>query len=124
MKQNGFTLVEVLVALVILTVAFSALVVSIGENARNIGFMEKKTAASWVASNVFARAQLGLLNLNQQTKQSSGEEAMLGEAYQWSLSITSTENTFVNELNVEVKSSGKVGALLNQVGFMRGENES
>jgi len=122
-QENGFTLVEVLVALVVLTIAFSALMVSLSENARNIGFLEKKTSANWVASNVLAQAQLGLLNLNLQTRKASGEEEMLGNSYTWQLSIDSTENSSVNKLEVNVGSENKEGTILNMVGFMRGEDE-
>lgn len=122
-QKNGFTLVEVLVALVILTIAFSALMVALNENARNIGFLEKETAANWVATNVLAQAQLGLLNLNRQTGKADGETEMLGENYSWKLIVATTENKSVNKLEVSVSSDDDGDEVIHMEGYMRGQNE-
>ncbi len=123
-KLKGFTLVEVLVALVVLTVAFSALMVSLNETVRNVGFLKNETAANWVASNVMAQAQLGVLKLNSQTGKMNGEEVMLGKNYTWQLKVSSTENEKVNQLDVEVSEENKKGVILSLVGYMRGGDEN
>ena len=122
-QENGFTLVEVLVALVVLTIAFSALMVALNENARNVGFLENETAANWVATNVLAQAQLGLLNLNRQTSKDSGQQSMLGKTYSWELTVGTTDNRWVNEMEVSVSSEDGKQIVLEMTGYKRGANE-
>jgi type II secretion system protein I len=50
-QENGFTLIEVLVALVIVTLAVSALLGTVTSSASNVIYLKDKTLAEWVALN-------------------------------------------------------------------------
>ncbi len=59
-RSSGFTLLEVLVALVIVALGMSALLETLTQSARNIGALRDKTVAEWIALNQLALARLNL----------------------------------------------------------------
>lgn len=58
--RRGFTLLEVLIALVVLGVALGALIKAGSEHARNTAYLQERTLAGWVASNLLADYEAGL----------------------------------------------------------------
>lgn len=117
MSQTGFTLLEVLIALVILSVAFAAMMYSINNSTRTVSHIEETSLAKWVASNVISRAQLGLLN-----DVSGGSEQQLGRTFYWKVDRKSTPNRQVDELQVQVSRSPDSTAILNMSAYLlRGE---
>lgn len=101
MKKNhssewGFTLIEMLIALVIVSISFSAVILSVNENARTLLKLQETVAANWVGEDIISRAQLGLLKAN------AGTEQMLNLNWRWELRVKSTENEFVQELQVTI----------------------
>ncbi len=59
-SQRGFTLVEILVALVIVVLGMSALMGSLSSSARSVIYMQDKTLAEWVGLNQVALMRLKL----------------------------------------------------------------
>ncbi|WP_018881434.1 type II secretion system minor pseudopilin GspI [Thioalkalivibrio sp. ALE30] len=57
---RGFTLLEVLIALVVLGVALGALIKAGSEHARNTAYLQERTLAGWVASNLIADYEAGV----------------------------------------------------------------
>lgn len=57
-RQGGFTLIEVLVALVIVAFGMSALLAALSSSADNISALREKTLAEWVGLNQIADARL------------------------------------------------------------------
>ena len=53
-KQSGFTLIEVLVALVIVSLGIVSVIQVTSQHVSNISELEKRMLASWVASNHIA----------------------------------------------------------------------
>lgn len=67
MKQNariisirGFTLVEVLVALVIVALGLTALMITVSSSARSSGYLRDKALAQWIALNRLVEVRLSL----------------------------------------------------------------
>ena len=58
--RRGFTLLEVLIALVVLGIALGALIKAGSEHARNTAYLQERTLAGWVASNLLADYEAGL----------------------------------------------------------------
>src|SRR6185437_12790336 len=55
---RGFTLLEVLVALVVVALGMSALLETLTQSARNLAALRDRTVAEWIAMNQLALARL------------------------------------------------------------------
>lgn len=60
MRQPGFTLLEVLVALAIVALGMGALLAALTSSAGNVQALREKTLAQWIALNQVADARLNL----------------------------------------------------------------
>ena len=105
-KRNsgkGFTLIEVMVALLIVGVALSAMLVRIQGFIDNTIYLREKTLASWVALN-----QLDLLKLTNQTTYQllegkvSGEAEMADRQWLWMITPVETEAEGYQQLQISV----------------------
>lgn len=86
MRERGFTLVEVLVALAVIAIALPALLLGIMSNLDGTGYMREKVIAQWVAANRLSE----LRAVNQITgkipsSKASGKEEMAGREWYWSV---------------------------------------
>jgi general secretion pathway protein I len=66
-KPRGFTLVEVLVALMIVAIGLSALMVAVSGAARTSGYLRDKTLAQWIALNRLSEVRLNTNKFGQNT---------------------------------------------------------
>jgi general secretion pathway protein I len=65
--SRGFTLVEVLVALMIVAMGLAALMVAVSGTARTSGYLRDKTLAQWMALNRLSEVRLNLSKSGQNT---------------------------------------------------------
>jgi general secretion pathway protein I len=65
--HRGFTLVEVLVALVIVAIGLAALMITVSSTARTSGALRDKTLAQWMALNRISEVRLNLNKFGQNT---------------------------------------------------------
>ncbi|NOY67772.1 MAG: type II secretion system minor pseudopilin GspI [Gammaproteobacteria bacterium] len=104
MKQitspKGFTLIEVLVALVLLAVALTAVIKTTSENTINTGHLRDKYFASIIAANKLAEIQtakswpgIGLSN---------GTTEMAKQSWQWDLKVEATPDSRLRKLLLSV----------------------
>lgn len=61
MRARGFTLVEVLVALVVVALGFAALSKAVSSTARSSSILREKMQAQWIALNRLAEVRLNLV---------------------------------------------------------------
>jgi general secretion pathway protein I len=73
----GFTLVEVLVALVVVAIGLAALMVAVSGTARTSGYLRDKTLAQWIALNRLAEVRLTVNKLAQSSSSTNGDKAEL-----------------------------------------------
>jgi general secretion pathway protein I len=66
-RAQGFTLVEVLVALMIVALGLTALMVAVSGTARTSGFLRDKTIAQWIALNRLSEVRLNVTKFGQNT---------------------------------------------------------
>ena len=66
-RAQGFTLVEVLVALMIVALALAALMVAVSGTARTSGYLRDKTLAQWIALNRITEVRLNMTQFGQNT---------------------------------------------------------
>ena len=114
-RQNGFTLLEVIVALAILALIMTGLVTSIGDVATNQNSIEERTFAQWVALNQIAKLQLD--EEMAQLGNSNGLEEMAGRQWEWRQTIENTGDPLVHRVIVTAGREGKDSELARAIGY-------
>ncbi len=89
-SSRGFTLIEVLVALVIITIALSALISTSGSQASSATYLKQKSIAHWVAMNEITQLQVQKAWLEKGSK--DGSATMAGTEWYWTVSVKETED--------------------------------
>ena len=108
-RQSGFTLLEVMVALVILAVGMSALVRAAGGNANSAAYLKNKTFAQWVAANKIN--EIRLEHQWPETGSKSGRVFYAGIEWAWKQQTLNTEDSEVRRIEVSVQQEVERGAL-------------
>ena len=88
--QNGFTLIEVMVALTIIAISLGALLSSSGTQANSAGYLKQKTLAHWVATNELT--QLRVAKEFPDIGDKKGSTTMAGNEWYWSRTTKETED--------------------------------
>ena len=98
--QHGFTLLEVLVALVVGTVGLSAVTRLDIQQSRSARVLNDVTLASWVASNAIEAARLDGRQLGPGRRQ--GQSTMGFDRWYWEMDVAVTEVEQILRLDVVV----------------------
>jgi general secretion pathway protein I len=118
---KGFTLVEVMVALVVIGVALPALLVTVYRQIDGVGYLRDKAAASWVASNVVAENRILVRSGAPlvESKDSGVEEMASRDWYWWSqIEKTTVAEMFRVTVTVAAAESDEKTPLVTLVGYM------
>lgn len=99
-QTRGFTLLEVLVALLLLSLALAALVRLAGLDARASAQLREGTMAQWVAANVLAETRLR--QPLPPIGSSNGETTLGGQRWRWTLVVNATDDAGIRRLDVDV----------------------
>jgi general secretion pathway protein I len=105
MKKNtaAFTLIEVLIALLIIAIALAAAIQATDASIRTTIHVRNSLAAHWVGLNVLSEIQTGLILLPKSSSQLSGKTSMLEQRWDWTArSNTSSQLPDVNQMSVTV----------------------
>lgn len=86
-KQRAFTLLEVLIALIILAIAFIAVLKTTQSNIRSSIHVKNSLAADWVAMNVYSELQMGIISLSKDNTSLQGTMSMLQSDWTWKVSL-------------------------------------
>ncbi len=104
--SGGFTLIEVMVSLVIVATAISALLVRMMSNVDSTAYLRDKTIAHWVAMNQLELVYLENQNTNQLIdRERSGDEEMAGRTWHWKIKPRKTAAEGFLQLEVSVKTN-------------------
>lgn len=85
-RSNGFTLLEVLVAMTILAVALAALIKGGSDHSRNTLYLQERTLAHWAGQNVLAEYESGMRPIAEGNR--SGDAIMGPFRYGYRVDIT------------------------------------
>jgi general secretion pathway protein I len=104
----GFTLIEVLVALAIVTVGMAALLGTLSSAAGTAAYLQDKTLAEWIALN-----QVSTVRLSQAAPSkgdSEGEVDYAGRKWKWSQTVADMQIPGVLRIDVKVRPSDVVAS--------------
>ncbi len=100
-KHLGFTLIEVMLAMAVFSIAGIALLSTATNNTQNIGYLEKKMFANWVAAN-----QLVTTHLEGKwppKNNSKGKVELAGQAWFWQQKVLKTTEKNMRSIVMEVR---------------------
>jgi general secretion pathway protein I len=103
--NNGFTLIEVLIALAILAIALAATMRATGMATTTAETVKIKTYATWVAENRLA--QLTAERIFPSVGVENGEATIAGIVFQWTQTANETPNKSFRKVDVAVTVVGE-----------------
>lgn len=98
--QQGFTLIEVLVALAVVAISMSALISSVSTSASNAAYLQDKTLAHWVGMNKVAELQLDSAWPSVGVKK--GDYELANQDWRWEATISNTDDDSIRRLDLKV----------------------
>ncbi len=110
-KIAGFTLVEVLIALTIVSIALLSLVIAVTNYTYQQNNIKETTVATWIARDCINKVKLGIEDASQ------GQVSMLSGQYQWRMQRSTTPDVHTDKLIVTVLNQQNV-TLISLTGFM------
>lgn len=114
-RQEGFTLVEVLAALLIFSTAIMGLMHAGTQNIRTVQVLEQKQLAGIVADNQLLLAINNTDPISVGTNQDSVQ--MVGREWLWTIRTEDTDTAGFYRLTVEVKKKGSEQILIKRTAF-------
>jgi general secretion pathway protein I len=115
-RNRGFTLIEVLVALVVATLALGAVLAAVSQMADTGLTLRERTYASWIGQNKIT--ELRLANVIPNVSESNGEIEYAGQEWAWTANISETgiENLF--RVDVDISRPGSDDIIRSVIGFI------
>lgn len=101
LSRQGFTLLEVMLAMAVFAIAGISLLGVSDNNYRHISHLEETMFANWVASNQLVNATLSQ-NWPPKNNQ-KGEEELAGRKWYWQQKVIKTANKEMKAIVVEVR---------------------
>jgi general secretion pathway protein I len=97
---RGFTLIEVLAALVIVSLGMLGVIEAIGQTASNSSRMRDRTLAHWVAMNQLTAVRLQ--TRAPEIAKTSDEVEMAGRRWRWTMEVSETPVESMRRIDVRV----------------------
>ncbi len=101
-RQSGFTLIEIIIALVVIAVALGAVIATTGNSVKHGAHIKEKTIALWLAQNISAE-----VNIKKQWLPAGNQfsdEEMAGQQWQVKRIITQTPDKNIKKMEIQVYS--------------------
>ena len=99
-SRRGFTLLEVLIALVVVSLALLALTRTAGSQVSRFDGLRERTLAGWVAANVLSETRIAM-PLPAVGKR-EGRTRLANRDWRWSLEVKATDDADMRRLDVLV----------------------
>jgi len=116
MRQHGFTLVEVMVALSIVALSLMGIAASMNQMIDAANTMRERTYASWIAQNKIA--ELRLANAQAEVSSTSGEIDYANTTWVWSADISETGVEGFFRIDVAISLAGSEYIIRTVTGFI------
>lgn len=96
---EGFTLIEVMVALLIFSIVAATVIKSTSSAVQRQATLETRMMAQWLAANAIAEVRLARTPV---TGRKSGDETFGGREWKVTREVVNTPNPFIKEIRVVV----------------------
>jgi len=100
-STRGFTLIEVLAALVIVALGMLGVIQAVTQTARNGAYLREKTLAHWIAMNVITEQRLQATP--PEVAETSDEVEFAGQRWRWTITVTQTQVDSLRRMDVSVR---------------------
>lgn len=101
-RESGLTLIEVLIALAIVSLAMVAIIKATSENIRSTQYLQDKTLASWVAQNVLNQYKVKMLKIPNAPDHLKGKSSIFNGTFYFQASQETTPNRHINKIAIDV----------------------
>jgi general secretion pathway protein I len=98
---SGFTLIEVLAALVIVALGMLGVIEAVTQQARNGTYLREKTLAHWIAMNVVTEQRLKAAP--PPVTESSDDVEFAGQRWHWTMRVSQTQVQSLRRMDVTVR---------------------
>jgi len=115
-NRRGFTLLEVMIALLIIVLGTAAIINTSTESAWKSALLWKRTIAGWVAQNQIAEFRARRTWSNDRSQ--SGVAEMANAEWEWRIQVSDTDDPSLRRLDIEVFLSGEDDASTRLTAFM------
>ncbi len=100
-RALAFTLIEILVALLIIAIACSAVIKAMSDGILVSSHLQRSLVSRWVASNVLAQLQNGMLPSLRSNSDQSGSVDMWHQKWAWH-AVASADSAYYQQVTISV----------------------
>ncbi|KPK69349.1 MAG: hypothetical protein AMJ84_09680 [Acidithiobacillales bacterium SM23_46] len=115
-RDRGFTLVEVLVALAVIAIAFGAIMRTLAQSIDVSANLRDRALAMWIAQNRLARQQADRAWPSADTRE--GTDAMGGREWRWREQVANTPDADLRRIEIQVRATQGDAVLARLVGYL------
>ena len=113
---KGFTLLEVMFALLFIAITMGAVIESGANSTMRSSYLKEKTIANWVAQNQLVLYRAKKTWTNESNK--SGTVEMGGVDWRWKMKISKTDEPLLRRIDVDVYQGDSDHISASQTGFI------
>lgn len=101
-SETGLTLIEVLIALAILSIALTAIIQSASQNIKNTLYLQNRTIATWIGTDTINNIRAGIIKLPDEPDHVTKEDHTLGQNWLTEATLKATPNPHIKQIIVDV----------------------
>jgi general secretion pathway protein I len=100
-RHLGFTLIEVIVALVVIALGMLGVIQAVSQTASNSGYLRDKSVAHWIAMNRLTEVRLQ--KTAPKIDKTSDEVEMADRHWKWTMEVTQTPVETIRRIDISVR---------------------